>query len=345
MHVTVIVPAFNVAAWVGGAIASVVAQSYLDWSLVVVDDGSTDHTAEVVEQTACPRVRLIRQANAGVSVARNRGLAAVVGRPAEDSVLFLDADDWLAPDALARLAGALRAAHGSVAAVAPFIFVPEGAAVTRKGSTEPHGVTRARRPAGGNLLPRLLERNLFANGGHVLVRRSALERAGEFRPGLAYGEDWELWCRLALLGPFARTAGRHPALFVRQRASGATLRMGSEPASFRPCMDAIFHNPDLLARYGPEKLSLLRRRTEAENGWIIGRELLRHGRAAEGRAWLRRSARTKPSLKRAALLAVAYGARALPSAAQGPFRTYTGLRPAVAPSLSPATGAARPLGS
>lgn len=250
----------------------------------------------------------------------------IVAGSAGDAVLFLDADDWLAPGALARLAAALAAAPGAVAACARFAFVPEHAApdpgfqpVSRLREPEP---IRSRPPASGALLPRLLERNLFANGGHLLIRRASLERAGGFRPGLAYGEDWELWCRLALLGPFAPVPGANPALFVRQRASGATLRMATTAGSFRPSMDAIFGNPDLVARFGDGPLAVLRRRAEAENDWVVGRELVRHGRAAEGRAWLRRSAFAKPSLRRAALLAAAHGLAALPPATRGPFRAY-----------------------
>jgi len=87
-------------------------------------------------------------------------------------------------------------------------------------------------------------------------------------------------------------------------------------------MDAIFGNPALVARFGTARLAAIRRRAEAENCWIIGRELVRHGRAREGRAWLRRSAGEKPSLKRALLLAAAHALPALPRRLRGPFRAY-----------------------
>ncbi len=99
--------------------------------------------------------------------------------------------------------------------------------------------------------------------------------------------------------PSSRHASRQPVLFVRQHPGGAYQRLASDPAAFVPCMDAIFGNPDLLARFGPRRLAAIRRRTDAENHWIIGRELIRHGRHAEGRAWLRRSVRAAPTPKRA----------------------------------------------
>jgi hypothetical protein len=98
--------------------------------------------------------------------------------------------------------------------------------------------------------------------------------------------------------------------------------MATDKNSFRPCMDAIFTNPALLARFGPEHLAAIRRRAEAENRWIIGRELVRHGRAREGHAWLARSAREKPSLRRALLLAAAHALPLLPRRLHGPFRAY-----------------------
>ena len=290
MDIGVVIPAYNAASWIGGAVASVLAQTHREWSLVVIDDGSTDGTGDVLADFDDPRIALIRQTNAGVSAARNRGTAELVAGNA--ALLFLDADDWLAPDTFSRLAAALAASPQAVAAVAPYAFV---------------GSRSVRRPPSGCLLRRLLVGNLFANGGHLLLRCEAVRRAGGFMPGIAYGEDWEFWIRIALQGPFTATQGRAPVLFVRQNAAGAYRRLAADPSAFAPCMDAIFTNPALLARFGPQRLAAIRRRTEAENDWIIGRELIRHGKGAQGRAWLRHSVRASPTPRRAALLAAAHG--------------------------------------
>ena len=212
--------------WIGDAIASLLVQTHHDWTLVVVDDGSIDGTARAVAGVADPRVRLIRQANTGVSVARNRGVEELVG--GIPALVFLDADDWLAPDALARLVASLVSSPDAIGAVGPYTFGDTGS---------------TRRPPSGDLLQRLLVRNLFANGGHLLLRTEAVRAAGGFLPGIAYGEDWELWIRIALQGPFASVPGNAPVLFIRRRTAGAYLRLATNPDSFTPCMDAIFGIP------------------------------------------------------------------------------------------------------
>lgn len=286
MRIGVVIPAYNAADWVGDAVASVLAQTHGDWRLVVVDDGSADTTGAIVRRFADPRVALIRQANAGVSIARNAGIAELFrGTPSPDSLLFLDSDDRLAPDALARLAAALGAAPNAVAATGGYILVV---------------ANRARRPPAGELLPRLLVRNLFANPGHVLIRGNAVRQAGGFLPRLAFGEDWEFLIRVALQGVFTATKDPAPVLFVWQHAKGAYQRLAADPASFVPCMNAIFCNPDLCVRFGSGCLAEIRRRTEAENQWIIGRALIKHGR--NGIPWLRQSVLRHPTPKRAALL-------------------------------------------
>ena len=309
MHIGIVTPAFDVAPYIGDAIRSVLAQTYQHWTMTIVDDGSTDATAAIASGFDDPRIRLVRQRNAGVSAARNRGLTAT----SADAVVFLDADDWLSPDALSTLAAALLLAPDAVAAVGPYRRVSDGAGT----NLDPRS-GRVWRPASGNLFKALLVRNLFANGGHLLIRRRILEKTGPYHPGLSYGEDWEYWIRLARFGSFAATRGRAPLLFVRERNDSAYRGMAARPDSFVPCMNAIFSAPEVTSRFSAAELALLRRRAEAENDWIVGRELLRHGKATDGLRFLRRSVITAPCLKRVALLAAA----SLPMLRIGPFRAY-----------------------
>jgi hypothetical protein len=183
-----------------------------------------------------------------------------------DAFLFLDGDDWLAPCALAVLAATLDAAPSAVAACAPY------ARVGLDGSTWVSPI-----PPDGDLLKPLLTRNLFANGGHVLIRRDSLQAAGEFRCDLSYGEDWEFWIRLALLGEFAAVKSRKPSLYVRERPGSAYFSRAADPASYRPVSEAIHRNSAIVRRLGPALLARLRQRADAETAWTIGRELIRHG--------------------------------------------------------------------
>jgi glycosyltransferase involved in cell wall biosynthesis len=303
MRVGIVTPAWNVAPWIAETIRSVIAQTHANWRMVVVDDGSTDATASLAGGFPDDRVTLLRQANAGVSSARNRGLAAL--DPSAEAVLFLDADDWLAPDALTRLVAALCAAPRAVAAAGPCALAG-----------------RVLRPSGGDLLDALLRRNRFANAGHLLIRRAAAIEAGPFCPGLAYGEDWDYLIRLALLGPFAVAHGKAPVLHVRVRPGGACYRLATDPAAFAACLDTIFANPALLSRLGPTRLASLRLRAEAESHWVIGRELIRHGKCHAGRDWLHRSVRALPSARRLLLLASAHALPLLPTKLRGPFSSY-----------------------
>ncbi|MGE0223818.1 MAG: glycosyltransferase family 2 protein [Acetobacteraceae bacterium] len=312
MHISIITPAWNAAGHLDAAIGSVRAQTWSEWSMTVVDDGSTDGTAELARACRDPRVAVISQAHAGVSAARNRGLEEC----AADAVLFLDADDMLVPDALAALARALVCAPRAVAAVGAYQRV-DAAGVRPRSPAAP--------PACGDMLERLLVVNRYANGGHVLIRADAARAVGRFRSDLAFGEDWEYWVRLALLGPFARTAGSGPVLRVRERLDGAYAGGAAHVATLRAAVDAVHSVPGLAARIGADRLRALRRRAEAELAWIAGRELVRRGRHAEGRPWLLNSVWSAPTLRRFGLLGAAFAAPVLPDAWRGPFRSYEGV--------------------
>ena len=329
MRIGIVTPAFNVAPYIGEAIKSVLMQTHHDWTMVVVDDGSTDGTSGVVRSFSDSRLGLIGQPNAGVSAARNRGIGAL----ACDATLFLDGDDCLAPFALEALARALVEAPAAIASVGAY----------QRGG-------RVFNPASGDLLKPLLVRNLFVNGGHVLIRRQAVV---PFRCDLRYGEDWEYWVRLALRrqeprcdngalpprpppageggefrvvtgGLFTATAETRPILFVRERPGGAYLSMATQVSSFTACLEAIHGNPALATRFQPDARAALRQQAKAEVHWVIGRELIRHGRYPEGLRSLRRSVAFRATFRRVGLLAIAAGLAMVPPTWRGPLRPYQG---------------------
>jgi hypothetical protein len=340
VHIAIVIPAFNLAPFLRDCLLSLLRQTHVNWSAVVVDDGSTDATGAVAAQFADRRIHLIQQANAGVSAARNTGIKAAFnldpccpswpntrdlcsGHPrtrrrsenarntnilcpamtmveeagssavgvTPGAFLFLDGDDWLAPNALALMAETLEAAPWAVVACGRYARVASNGAVRL-----------AAPPPGGCVLERLVTRNLFANGGHLLIRRDTVHAAGDFRTDLSYGEDLDYWARLAVLGEFVAVRSRAPLLFVRERPGSAYRSHATDPEAYQPAMDAIYRNPAIAARLGASRLANLRYQAEAETAWSVGRELIRHGNRSDGRRWLERSFRAAPNVKRRAVI-------------------------------------------
>lgn len=248
---SIVVPARNAARFIGDTLASLAAQHTADFEAVVIDDGSTDGTADIVRGVAAgnSRFRLVAGAAKGVSVARNAGLEAARG----EIVLFLDADDLLAPDALDRFAEALAAAPEAVAALGGVARIAED------GRSLP-GRDNRELAAGPDQLALLLRKNFIVNGGALAIRRSAALEAGGYDPDLAYGEDWEFWCRLLELGPLVLVSGP-AALAYRQISTGANYRARGSIFAWRvPCLDRLAQRPSLRARFGIRLGWMLRQR-------------------------------------------------------------------------------------
>jgi glycosyltransferase involved in cell wall biosynthesis len=194
------------------AIESVLAQTYPNLEVLVVDDGSTDDTAAVAARYAQRGVRYLHRPQGGAGRARNTGLAATSG----PLVAFLDADDAWLPDRVAIGVAHLQR-HPEVALVAAHSFACDR-------DMRPSSIVHAlRRPASGRVLDRLLVDNVVLNPSSVLVRRAALEEAGGFSE-IAFGEDWDTWLSIAERHPIG-FADRVVAL-VRRHAGSVTPRRG-----------------------------------------------------------------------------------------------------------------------
>lgn len=186
--VSVIIPCYNQEAYLGEAIRSVLQQSHPSIEVIVVDDGSSGDVAEVTARF--PQVQLIRQANGGAALARNRGMATAVG----DYLLFLDADDRLLPDALAREVAVLKA-RPELAYVSGQVQLIDGA-----------GGLIALPPAQeveADHFRILLQSNYIWTPGAVLYRRSLFETEPGFDPAAGGSADFELNIRLARRHPVA----------------------------------------------------------------------------------------------------------------------------------------------
>ncbi len=114
MHVSVVIPLYNKAAFVERSVRSALTQTHADFDLIIVDDGSTDRSAQIVSAIGDTRIRLVQQDNAGPGAARNRGIAEAE----TDLIAFLDADDTWRPEYLERSIQYLQAQPDEVAMVA-----------------------------------------------------------------------------------------------------------------------------------------------------------------------------------------------------------------------------------
>jgi glycosyltransferase involved in cell wall biosynthesis len=185
--VSVIIPAYNAEPFVAETVESVLHQTYQDLEIIVVDDGSTDRTAAALEEFG-DRVRVLRQANAGVAAARNAGVRMASG----SWIAFLDADDLWLPHKLERQ---LLLQHAPLVYTDRFNIGARGELpVVQSEVTKMHD--------GDVFMPLLLEGNFITNSS-VLIRRNVFDAAGGFASGVSPAEDWDLWLRVAEQHPVA----------------------------------------------------------------------------------------------------------------------------------------------
>jgi glycosyltransferase involved in cell wall biosynthesis len=299
--VSVVVPAFNVEPYIRDCLGSVRVQTMREWECIVVDDGSTDGTAERVAKCGDPRIRLIRQANKGVSAARNAGLAEARGR----YVLFLDGDDLLHREALARLSAGLDADPQAVAAYGGVW------ALFEDGSSYPQKPLQRRRFVSGDLLEALMRWEIFLSVGCTLTRADTARAVGGFDESLRLSEDWEFWCRLAARGPFRFVGAVPEASYVRLRTWSASRQLSPSWENHLPTIRAVISNPHLAARFGEARWRRLTREMLASQLWEAGRMNFISRRYAEARRLMLRSFAEAVTPKRIALFLIAQASQLL----------------------------------
>jgi len=180
--VSVIIPTCNRAALAPEAVASVLAQSFRDFELLVVDDASTDATAAALAPFGS-RIRLLRrESRGGVSAARNTGVAAARG----EWLAFLDSDDLWLPEKLARQMAYLAEHRHLLLCQTEETWVRRGVRLNQP---------RTHRKTGGRIFGASLERCLISPSA-VLLHRGLFEKHGGFDEDLPAAEDYDLWLRL-----------------------------------------------------------------------------------------------------------------------------------------------------
>ncbi len=189
--VSIIIPCYNTARYLGEALASALAQDYRPLDITVIDDGSKDNSAEIA--AGFPGVRCIRQANAGVSAARNNGIKQTTG----EFIVFLDADDRLLPGAVATGVRELTAhpecgfVHGLTRGIGS-----DGRVLSEPKREPPEAGYKA-----------LLSGHSLVPPAAAMFRRSALDAVGGFNTSLSLAEDNDLYLRVASRFPVHGHAG------------------------------------------------------------------------------------------------------------------------------------------
>jgi glycosyltransferase involved in cell wall biosynthesis len=253
-RISVVIPLYNKKRYVARAIDSVLRQTFQDFEIIVVDDGSTDGSAGVVRGFSDPRIRLIQQENAGVSAARNRG----VREARHDLVAFLDADDRYKDSFLAQILR-LRERYPQAGAYATNVeYIVKGG--------EARLVTRGL-PGKDSLLDLRSFITLCLNScpvysSAIAVTKEVLERAGGFPVGVRYAEDLDTWLRIVAVSPIAfdHAAGAE----YDQEAAGRTCHQLAPESSYR-----FFTTLDRIVEEQGDQKDLRELAREHKNRYII----------------------------------------------------------------------------
>jgi len=192
---SVIIPLYNKANFVKKTIESILAQTYLEFEIVIVNDGSTDDSLAIVNEITDPRIHILSKENGGVSAARNNGIE----KAQYDYITFLDADDLWLPDYLETIKGMIEQ-------------YPQAGIFATTFSTIDHlGVkrdfTKEKLPIGEILLTNDYCRSMrqcIMNQlctDTVCVKKELFHTTGGFREEVKRGEDLDMWLRLSLISP------------------------------------------------------------------------------------------------------------------------------------------------
>jgi glycosyltransferase involved in cell wall biosynthesis len=227
--VSVVIPTRNRKVFLSEAIATVMEQTFLDWELIVVDDGSTDDTQDFLRTLRDPRVRSVhRETQGGPSIARNAGLAEARG----EFIMFLDDDDLLRPNTLERLVSALRSHPDAVAAA--------GACRLFRENDDSIKVYHPAKVYKGTIWREFLF-GWWSNSGRNLYRVASIKEIGGFDPAFPRAQDRKLWLDVAWRGPFCVLP--FVAMEYRQHADQISKGPDIAPTRHRICREFIAKLP------------------------------------------------------------------------------------------------------
>ncbi|WP_153133163.1 glycosyltransferase family 2 protein [Dechloromonas hortensis] len=229
--IDVVVPVFNGEKYIAKALQSVQQQTVPVARIIIADDGSTDGTAQIIEnfRQSDDRVLYLKLTHAGVSATRNQGIRASTAA----YVAFLDADDIWLPEKLERQLDAFERGGAETGFVHSSYFC-----INTQGECLPDQKVVPPKQRGDIFMPLLLDGYVLSgSASSVLVRRTVLDKVGYFDERLFYGEDWDLWLRLAQVSKVD---------FTSEAVVGIRVHDGSAQRRARPGRALQFFQQQLL---------------------------------------------------------------------------------------------------
>jgi glycosyltransferase involved in cell wall biosynthesis len=216
--VSIMMPAYNAEKFIGEAIESVLRQSYQNWELIIVDDGSQDRTGEIACSYQDPRIKVLRQQNKGESPARNAALQVMKGK----YTAFLDADDLLRPSHLELSVEYLEQHPEHDAVYTDGFYCNQEGKIFKTLSSERRG------PFEGWIFPELVRSSdVFGPPICVVINRSLITKTGIlFDPDIIIGPDWDFMTRISETASFGYID--KTTCLYRVHNTNVTLRTHSE---------------------------------------------------------------------------------------------------------------------
>ena len=208
--ISVVIPAYNAERTIIETIQSVQQQTFSDFEIIVINDGSIDRTIELLGTIADQRIKVFSYENAGLPTARNRGIKNAGG----EFIAFLDADDMWTLDKLELQLAALKNHPDAAVAYSWNYF---------KYEKEEDSYADCSSFFEGNVYEDLLVKNFLQNGSNPLIRKEAIDTIGFFNPTLKSCEDWDFYLRLAAKWNFALV--QKPQVIYRQSSNSMTSKI------------------------------------------------------------------------------------------------------------------------
>ncbi len=273
--VSVIIPAYNAMTYLPETLESVLQQTFTDFEVIIVNDGSSDKIVQWADSLIDERVKLISQSNQGVSTARNTAINEARG----EYIAFLDADDLWQPTKLEKQVQFLDN-NSPVGLVATWMIL-----------TDEHGNPGAEVKIDfkqGNITKELIEISLIPCGSIPMVRRSCFESAGLFDPTLRFGEDWEMWTRIAIDYDFGLI--KESLVYYRQHAKNSSKNSQEILPDFDRLIEKMFS-------YVPAELLPIKAKTYGRMNLYIAWKSLENKDYQRARDFCNRTIKHYPQLR------------------------------------------------